>query len=199
MKKLILSFISILSFCLCFAQANIRDSLLRVSRAKADFVLSAFDSLGGSKMLFSVLDREFYVIIRSKVRIYEYYVWAEDSTSIDFIAEIDHNEEINALKQKKHLTRREKGYLKRLEDNVQTVINGFNTKVALPPDEEITWGSGPPSYFVLKDVNNKVLGDYRSELTVVPTPINGDLLIYLILGISENQHKFGFPSPKVGY
>ena len=159
MKKLILSFISILSFCLCFAQANIRDSLLRVSRAKADFVLSALDSLQGRKMLLSLRDKEFYIIILSEDRLHEFYVTAEDSTSIDFIAEIDHNEEINALKQKKHLTRREKRYLKRLEDNVQTVINGFNTKVALPPDEEITWRSAPnPSYFVLKDNESEIAG-----------------------------------------
>lgn len=47
--------------CFCYAQPEISDSLAFESRAKADVVLSKFDTISGKKIVYSLLNKDYYI------------------------------------------------------------------------------------------------------------------------------------------
>ncbi len=68
MKKVIILFL-VLCSSFCWAQSSwkkMSDSLAMLSRAKADKVLIYFDTLKSPKLLYSVLDKNYYVLIKDE-------------------------------------------------------------------------------------------------------------------------------------
>ena len=67
MRKIVIVCFILGIACFCFAQNDwkrISDSLSLKSRAKADIVLSMFDTLYGKKILYSLQDRYYYVVFQ---------------------------------------------------------------------------------------------------------------------------------------
>ena len=81
------SIILMLCFSLvCKAQedrGNIADSMAMVSRTKADKVLQHFDTVIAPKLLYSLDNKYFYVIIKSNPCYQEYYVALDSLGRID--------------------------------------------------------------------------------------------------------------------
>lgn len=67
MKKIATIFLTLCIASLVYAQSDwkaILDSLALESRAKADIVLSKFDTISGEKILYSLQDRDYYLIFK---------------------------------------------------------------------------------------------------------------------------------------
>lgn len=167
----------------CIAQnkwKEISDSLKIVSRDKAEIVLSHFDTIPGRKMLYSLLDKDYYIIISSKDSTYrEFYV------STDSLFVINEFREINT-----HLTNRnykskfkKRKELKRLKEECETIIKAFHIcdcKSDSIYKGEATYISGVSSYFILIDENKKKCQEHRFYSFTSPPPIDPHLLIYFL-------------------
>jgi hypothetical protein len=136
------------------------DTSAIISRKKADAVLSYFDTIQGTKLLYSMRDKDYYVIIQENYCCKEYYVSIDSSGTLN---------EIRTLQSSK----KEKGILLKAFD-LNNYHAGLVTRV---PDA--TYVRGEPSYFVIKDENGKRYGEYSLSSLTLPLPINGKLYGYL--------------------
>jgi hypothetical protein len=193
-KTVIICFILFFS-CFCYAQYDwkaISDSLALESRAKADIVLSKFDTISGKKILYSLLNKEYYIIIQSDTYYKEYIVSIDSICNILGIKEIDNSNKIRELKSKKILSKSKRKFLQRLEADRQTVKEAFNTSQygteLITSVPNATYVAGVPSYFVMKDESNNRYGEYSLSSITVPCPINPDLWAYLVRELSENKN-----------
>ncbi|RRC97008.1 hypothetical protein [Prevotella sp. OH937_COT-195] len=120
------------TFCItffCYAQDDwkkVSDSLALESRVKADIVLSKFDTISGKKILYSLLDRDYYIIFQRNNHYKEYFVAIDSICNVLTIKEVENYKEIEKLKAKKFLSRSKRKYLKRLQEDRQTIIDAFN-------------------------------------------------------------------------
>jgi hypothetical protein len=69
-----------------------------VSRAKADIVLSYFDSIQGYKLLYSIEDKYFYVLLN------------ENSLLKEYVITMDSSRNVNNVKKLIKLTRQDKNF-----------------------------------------------------------------------------------------
>src|SRR5690606_21402352 len=145
------------------------DSLALASRAKADKVLDQFDSLSGSKILYSLKDQNYYVIIQKGNKYREYYV------SLDSLGR---TEEIQSLK-----SRKEDRKLLSQAFELDKYRSEFITRM---PDA--TYVRGVPSYFVIKGQDGKRYGEYSLSSLTLPPPIEGGLYAYLTRRLSEEMY-----------
>ena len=183
------------------------DSLALESRSKADKVLSSFDSLLGKKLLFSIDDKDYYIIIQTKDHFNEFYVKI-DSSRVVICKEVGSDErldkEIKKLQAKFFLTKRKRLLLKRLVENEHIIDTAFDLKqyqmglITSVPDATII--RGPLSYFVIKDEDSISYGEYHLEVFTLPCPINPSLWAYLfreliniIAGIPEENLTKTYP------
>lgn len=165
----------ILVLCISFgakAQQDwekVSDSLAMVSRAKSDAVLSYFDTLESPKLLYSVMDKDYYVLFKDEKNKYrEYYIVTDSLGKIT---------EIRPLER----TKKEYKELSRLNPfNLQKYHSGFITKI---PDAEYIRGN--PSYFVIKDKNGKRYGEFCLSSFTLPMPIDGKLYGYIVRRLSD--------------
>lgn len=158
----------LLFFVACQAQQGkeASDSLALISRTKADKVLNQFNSLSGAKILYSLKDQHYYVIIQKGSRYQEYYV------SLDSLGKV---EEIQTLK-----SREENRKLLSQSFDLDKYHSGFVTRM---PDA--TYVRGVPSYFVIKDQDGNRYGEYSLSSLTLPAPIAGNLYSYLTKRLSE--------------
>lgn len=148
-----------------------------ISRAKADVVLSIFNTINSPKILYSVGDRHYYVIIKDTVCYKEYYVSLDSSGALDKIRFV---EKTKNKKVQKH-------YEKLLSEaepifDLSRYHSGFVTKV-LSSQRYV----GRLSYFVVKDIDGKRYGEYRLPVITAPSPIDVHLLVYLFLKLSSEM------------
>lgn len=193
MKKIATICFTLFITCFCNAQSNwkeISDSLALEIRVKADIVLSKFDTISGKKILYSLLDRDYYIIFQQDNYYKEYVVTIDSICNILTIKEVGNDKEIEKLQAKKFLPKSKRKFLKQLKENSQTISNAFNTNqycteliTSLP---NATYVAGVSSYFVMKDENNKRYGEYSLPSITAPCPINPILWVYLIRKLSEN-------------
>jgi hypothetical protein len=177
MKKFVLSFMIL--FCSvieCIAQNNIEkssDSLALVSRINADKVLMYFDTLQSPKLLYSVLDKDYYVLLGDEKSYKEYYI------TIDSVGKID---EVRLLKR----TKRENKQLYQLKpfEILKHCQSEFMTK-----KEDAKYVRGNSSYFVVKDNDGKRYGEFCLSVFTLPIPIDGKLYGYLVRRLSEQISK----------
>lgn len=180
MKKIvIIGFIICMACCFCSAQNDwkrISDSLSLESRAKADIVLSKFNKLYGKKILYSLQDRYYYIVFQLQNSYKEYVIEIDSICNIVNITELTSDEKIKNLKTTKWCSKNSRKLLKRLEEDKQTISDAFDTSqystefITSVPNA--TFISGVPSYFVMKDENDKRYGEYSLSSMTFPCPIN---------------------------
>jgi hypothetical protein len=169
----------------CKAQDNwerVADSMGMVSRAYADKVLAQFDTIQSPKLLYSLDDRDFYLIIKDSVSCKEYYISLSNSGGIDKIQLVK-----DETKNKKQRKQKEQ-YQKKIEDAKPFDLNQYHTGF-ITNMPAATHTSGRHSYFVVKDIYGKRYGEYRLSVITAPSPINGSLWIYLIRRLSDEVAK----------
>ena len=173
--KTIYSIILILCFSLvCKAQEhreNIADSMAMVSRAKADLVLDFFSKEQVPKILYSLEDKYYYLIIKESPCYKEYYV------TLDSLGKVD---KIYLVKEKTKNRKQQKQY-KKLLSKAQPIfdLSKYHTElITKVPDAKIV--AGKPSYFVVKNIDGKRYGEYSLSSVTVPLPINTSLWAYLV-------------------
>lgn len=194
MKRIVTIYFILGIVFLSYAQNDwkaISDSLALESRAKADIVLSKFDTISGEKILYSLQDRDYYLIFKQDSCFKEYVVKVDGVCNILSIKEVEKDKEIELLKSKKFLSRGSRKHLKRLLEERQMVKDAFDTSQYSPEFRTFmpnaTYVAGVPSYFVMKDENDKRYGEYSLSSITTPCPINPDLWAYLIRTLSENM------------
>jgi len=193
MKKTASICLTLCIACFSFAQDDweaTSDSLALESRAKADIVLSSFDTISGKKILYSLQNRDYFIIFQQDNCYKEYIVRVDSVCNILTIKDIDNDKEIEKLKAKKFPSRSNRKFLKRLLQERQTIRDAFDTSqystefiTSMP---NATYYEGAPSYFVMKDDNNKRYGEYKLPSLTAPCPINPYLWVYLLRTLIEN-------------
>lgn len=192
MKRTIVICFILFFVCLCYAQYDwkaISDSLALESRAKADIVLSKFDTISGKKILYTLLDKDYYIIIQADKHYKEYVVSIDSICNVVRIKEINTDKEIGKLQAKKFLSKNKRKLLRRLEEDIQTVREAFNTSQysteLITSVPNATYVVGVPSYFVVKDADGRRYGEYSLSSITAPCPINPNLWAYLVRRLSE--------------
>ena len=152
---------------------NIVDSLALVSRAKADVVLKNFDTIQAPKILYSLDDKFYYMIIKDTPCDKEYYV------VLDRLGEIEKMRLVKAETKNRKQRKQQKQYRKFLSEaqpifDLSKYHKEFITTV---PDAKMVVGK--PSYFVVKDIDGKRYGEYSLSSLTAPLPINIYLWAYL--------------------
>ncbi|WP_219035431.1 hypothetical protein [Empedobacter falsenii] len=181
------SIILMLCFSLvCKAQEgreNMTDSMAMVSRAKADKVLQHFDTIQAPKILYSLEDKYYYLIIKDTPCYQEYYVTLDSLGRIDKIRLI--KVEIKTRKQRKQ----QEQYRELLSEAEPIFDLGkYHTDfITEMPDAKMV--SGKPSYFVFKNIDGKRYGEYSLSSVTAPLPINISLWAYLIRRLSDEAYK----------
>ncbi len=165
MKSIIIILMFFLSGSICTAQENALekkiDSLSKVSRAKADFVLSKFDSIKADKILYSISDEKYYVVFKKGCCYSEYYI------SVDSVGKVKEKRLVKLNKGNKKL------FKKAFE--LHRYRNEFITRVDNPKEVQ-----GNLSYFVVKDISGKRYGEYWLSVITIPIPIDKQLYSYLL-------------------
>jgi hypothetical protein len=170
--RVFIFFILLLISSICKAQNDLSivkvksDSLAIVSRLKADKVLSHFDSIVGVKLLYSLSDKEYYVITNTTFGFKEYFITLDSSSNI------------NGLK-KLRSKKKDKKFLRQAFDLTKYHLE----LVTIVP--EATYVRGEPSYFVVKDEKGKRYGEFNLSMLTVPNPIDGKIYGYLVRRITE--------------
>ena len=172
--KNIIVILFFLSSITCVAQEEAikkkSDSLSYVSRAKADLILSHFDSIKTEKILYSVSDEQYYLILKDGCCYREYYIHTDSAGNIK-----DQRIAKTSKKNKKLLTR---------AFNLNNYHNEFVTRAKNP-----TVVQGNPSYFVVKDIDGKRYGEYSLSTITVPVPIDKQLYNYLLTRLLKESIK----------
>jgi hypothetical protein len=162
--KSIITYILILSSITCRAQDSIIkskiDSLNNVSRMKANLVLSRFDSLQTDKLLYSISDEHYYVILKDGCCYKEYYI------HLDSTGKITSQRLAKKVKRSKELLK--------AAFELNNYHKEFITKVDSP---KVLQGNN--SYFVVTDVSGNKYGEFALAAITVPIPINTKLYNYL--------------------
>lgn len=181
MKRITTIFLLFIS-CICPAQdewERISDSLTYESRGKADVVLAKIRSNGKMVLLYSLQDKYYYVIIKQQNWYSEFYLIMNDISSALDIIQHDHTI-INELQSKK---RQDKKKLKQTQWEYWVIQRAFNldqySTTCTTRIPNATYIAGVPSYFVIKDENNKRYGEYSLSSITIPCPINPELWVFL--------------------
>ena len=167
MKYIILMVFLLLSkFCYSQSLQN-ADS---VSRARADILLSYFGNVQASKLLFSIEDKDFYVLLNEGSFLKEYVIIMDSLGNI-----------IN-MKEPKKMTRQDKKLLKKLAPfDLAKYDIGYITESSNAMD----FTFGRLVYFVVKDNSGKRHGEFRSFMPAKTAPIDLKLWAYIIRKLSE--------------
>ena len=152
-----------------------------VSRAKADMVLSHFDSIQVPKLLYSIEDKYYYVLLNYLPFLKEYIVEIDSLGNIISVKLITEN--ANTKRQMK-LLEKDKKLLKEL---VPFDLTKYDTEyITIMPTNYTCCTFGRLGYFVVKDTNGNRYGEFRLSMPVVPEPIDLKLWAYIIKKLSKN-------------
>lgn len=173
MKNIIAIFF-FLSSITCIAQdEEIKkkiDSLSYANRAKADIVLRYFDSIRAEKVLYSISDKHYYVILKEGHCFKEYYINIDSAGN-----RIDQRTVKTSRKSKKIL---EKAF------DLDSYHKEFITKANNP-----TVVQGNPTYFVVKDTESNRYGEFSLSAITVPIPIDKQVYNYLLTRLLRESTK----------
>jgi len=171
MKKILTLILFVLPF-ICYSQdkETFSDFSSNRSREKADSVLGKIEHVHGLKMLYSVNDSEYYIIIKDKEHYQEYFV-VVPKTGKGKVRRLS-AEKTNRM------------ILSRIF-RLKKYHTGFVTKM---PDAKFL--QGDLSYFVVKDDSGNRYGEFSLPFLVVPPPIDTNVYAYLTTRISELASRF---------
>lgn len=137
------------------------DSVSLKSRAKADELLKNFQHVPAVKMLYSVSDIHYYLILREKKCLTEYYILTDSNGNIVEKRVVNSSRRISKL----------------LDEglDIRNYDTTFITKVV---NAKVVQGN--PSYFVLKDIQGNRYGEFSLSVITIPIPISNELYHYLL-------------------
>lgn len=187
MKKIAIIFFLFYPLYYCYSQNNIKktDSIAMISREKADIVLSHFDTISSTKILYSLLNKYYYIIIQDSTKYKEYYISIDTLNNITNFRKIDNvfdNSKVKYNKKNRFLNDHESVIIKAFD------LSNYHTDlITYVPNA--TYVSGVPSYFVVKDKNKNRYGEYSLSSITAPSPIDPNLWVYLSKKISEQIEK----------
>lgn len=181
-KNLIFALLLYPFLCVAQDQNHVElDSLAIQSRMKADNVLQLFDTIQSAKLLYSLDDKFYYIIVQTVPCYTEYYITLSDMGTIDKISYISNKSQ--SWKQRKQykrmLTKAEPIFNFNRNKNSKFVTEMYNAK----------YSNGRMSYFVLKDAQGNRYTEYRLPTISSQLPIHMSLLAYLIMRISNEMGK----------
>ena len=180
-KKIYLIIVLLISITYCNAQCKKlyeTESMETIvsSRKKADRLLELFRE-NAPKVLYSLEDCYYYLIIKASPHNKEYYI------ALDSLGEI----QVLYLLSERTKTAKQKKYEKLLLEAGSIFEPTYYKEVSRSVETRIALGR--PSYFVMKDASGKRFGEFCLSTLTVPLPINQALLTYLINRLSEEIHK----------
>lgn len=184
-----LAYLIVLMTCfsnICTAQEDwvkVSDSMAMVSRTKADIVLEHFDSDKAPKILYSLENKYFYIIIKDSPRYKEYFVTIDDLGKIKEVCSV--RSETNTNKQRRQQKQYQKLLLK--AEPIFDFTNYSTDYITKMP--EAKYVRGRSSYFVLKDEKGKRYGEYLLPALTTPLPIDMNLWAYLVKKLSDEITK----------
>jgi hypothetical protein len=157
---------------------KVSDSSAMISRAKADRILSYFDKLRMPKLLYSLEDRYYYLIIKDTPCYKEYYI------EVDSLGDVLQSRFLDQKKMGKKQRKQAEQYQKLLCEGTPFNLNQYHTDyITRMPDAKYI--SGKPTYFVVKDIEGKRYGEYRLSAITTPSLIDKNLWSYLLRRLSE--------------
>lgn len=163
MKTVCLVILMLCFSLVCEAQSNwekLSDTLAMNSRAKADKVLSHFDTIQVPKILYSIEDKYYYLIIEEAPCYKEYYV------AIDSLGGIDKLRLVKAETESRKQWEQYSELLSQAEPIFD--LSRYNTDfITKMPDAKMV--SGKPSYFVIKDIDGQRYGEFSLSSITLPT------------------------------
>ncbi len=160
--------LSLLLSKFCYSQnVQCADS---VSRAKADIVLSYFDSIQVSKLLYSIEDKYFYILLN------------EDCFLKEYVITMDSIGNISNMKEPRKLTGTDKELLKK---SAPFDLAKYNTNYITESSNALDFTFGRLAYFVVKDNKGKRFGEFHSFMPAEAAPIDLKLWAYIIRKLSE--------------
>lgn len=146
------------------------NSISIISRERADMVLSSLDYPGSYKLLYSINDRDFWVIVKKETLFKEYYFRLNESGETIFIKPVK--------------SRRKDIKLFARAFDLEMYHSNFITSL---PDAKFIHGY--PSYFVIKDCGGSRYGEYSLSSLTLPSPIDADVYLYLTRRLTEQRNK----------
>ncbi len=162
---------------------KVSDSSAMISRAKADRILSYFDTLRMPKLLYSLEDRYYYLIIKDTPCYKEYYI------EVDSLGDVVQSRFLNQKKKMGKKQRKQaEQYQNLLCESTPFNLSQYHTDyITRMPDAKYI--SGKPTYFVVKDIEGKRYGEYRLSAITAPSLIDKSLWSYLLRRLSEETEK----------
>lgn len=172
MKKFCLIFLLFYALFNCKAQNNIKaefDSLALISRAKADSVLLYFGAFKLPKLLYSISEKDYYILIKEEDGQYvDYYLTTDSLGKIEDVTRLNRTN-IDDIELSQLYPFEFKNY------NLEFITKMPNAKYI----------RGKSSYFVVKDKYGKRYGEFCLSIFTLPIPIDGQLYGYLVRRLSE--------------
>src|SRR5690606_8303958 len=125
-----------------------------ISRAKADAVLKHFDTIQAPKLLYSLDDTYYYLIIKNSPSHKEYYIVLD---SLGLIEKLYYIKDEAKTRKQKRLKKQYQGLLSEAEPifDLNKYHADFITGLSEP-----NYTSGRYSYFVVIDTDGKRYGEY---------------------------------------
>jgi hypothetical protein len=193
MKRIVITCFALFWISLCYAQHDLKiisDSLAMASRAKADIILSKFDTIHHIKILYSLLDKDYYIIVQDSNSYKEYYISIDFSNNITSYREISIKDKYDSLRKQGVKSRK---IIKHIENENATIqkafdLSSYNTDLITYVPNAI-YVAGVHSYFVVKDENNNRYGEYSLSSFTAPCPISTELWLYLLKCLGEQQKR----------
>lgn len=186
MKTIWLTFLLVYFSLTCKAQSDwekVSDSSAMISRAKADKILSYFDTLRVPKLLYSLEDRYYYLIVKDTPCYKEYYI-ETDSLGEVVQSRFLNEKKIRGKKQRKQAEQYQKLLCESTPFNFSQYHTDYITRMP-----EAKYISGKPTYFVVKNIEGKRYGEYRLSAITTPLLIDKSLWSYLLRRLSEETAK----------
>lgn len=186
MKTIWFIFLHVYFSLVCKAQSDwekVSDSSAMISRAKADKILSYFDTLRKPKLLFSLEDKYYYLIAKDTPCYKEYYIETDSLGEVVQSRFLD-EKKIMGKKQQKQAKQYQKLLCEGTPFNLSQYHTGYITRMP-----EAKYISGKSTYFVVKDIAGKRYGEYRLSAITMPSLINKNLWSYLLRRLSEETAK----------
>ncbi len=171
--KATITLLSILFFSqYFFAQQNFkskRDSVALESRLKADKLLSSLKLSKAPKLLFSIDNQYYYIIIKTSNTVYN-EVFVRTTKSGDILE----SRNLNSC-------RKDRKFLLKVNP---FDYSKYNTSL-ITEVLDAKYIEGKPSYFVIENEKLQRYGEFSLSTFTIPSPIDGNLYGYLIRKLSE--------------
>ncbi len=174
MKRTINLAVILLNVIACFSQSNGTrkriDSLSLQSRRKADMVLKNFDGLKAEKVLYSISNEQYYIVLKIGSSYKEYYFEIDSSGNVLTKRTLNHTKDSRTFFSKAF--------------NLKSYSKKFITRVNNPSSVQ-----GNPSYFVVRDIDGTRHGEYFLSTITMPIPIDKQVYKYLLTRLLQETSK----------